>query len=537
MATVHRIVFRETAERVSLGILMKRIDGALARSKGRSDGGLSALIAAGQLESALADLQSPLASDAAALTDQLAELCLRTDFGDFSCVHDSVKRLACDLSVWTAVSDPEGFSYYALHPLDFADAMDRFDPHSPIALIGIRSIGTTLSGVALARLRKRSAIATRITVRPTGHPYERQTSFSAPQKRWLTEQQAAGARFIVVDEGPGLSGSSFLSVAESLVQHGIAPCQVMLLGTRMVDPEQLCSSNAAQRWRCFQFDAASSRIFARFANLTSLSGGNWRTRLLNPTIEWPASWTAMESAKFLSDDFRYIFKFEGLGNFGEHVHDRASAICESGFGPRAEQSGDGISRYEFIPGTPLTRQDLSTELLERIAEYCSFRAVAFRADSPDHGHIRNMVEFNFSQETGRSFEGIHSTVELPVIVDGRMHPHEWIRAGDGRVLKVDGAQHGQDHFLPGPTDIAWDLAGAIIEWNMDEGAALLLVESFRKRTGHDVSRRLPYFQVAYSAFRSGYCKMASEAVPDPREKSRLERSHLFYSAKMDRRSR
>jgi hypothetical protein len=31
------------------------------------------------------------------------------------------------------------------------------------------------------------------------------------------------------------------------------------------------------------------------------------------------------------------------------------------------------------------------------------------------------------------------------------------------VLKVDAVQHGDDHFLPGPTDIAWDLNPKMLE--------------------------------------------------------------------------
>ena len=45
-------------------------------------------------------------------------------------------------------SEPEGFAYYALHPGDFADVVRPFAGVDSVALIGIRSIGATLSGVA-----------------------------------------------------------------------------------------------------------------------------------------------------------------------------------------------------------------------------------------------------------------------------------------------------------------------------------------------------------------------------------------------------
>jgi len=57
-------------------------------------------------------------------------------------------------------------------------------------------------------------------------------------------------------------------------------------------------------------------------------------------------------------------------------------------------------------------------------------------------------------------------VEHRVFCDAHMMPHEWLELGDGRLLKLDGAAHGDDHFFPGPCDIAWDLAGTIVEWKL-----------------------------------------------------------------------
>src|SRR2546422_7936144 len=50
-------------------------------------------------------------------------------------------------------SPSEGFAYYALNPLDIAKpAQENVAPYRPAAVIGIRSIGTTLSAVATAAL-------------------------------------------------------------------------------------------------------------------------------------------------------------------------------------------------------------------------------------------------------------------------------------------------------------------------------------------------------------------------------------------------
>ena len=119
-----------------------------------------------------------------------------------------------------------------------------------------------------------------------------------------------------------------------------------------------------------------------------------------------------------------------------------------------------------------------------------------------------------------------------VIADGRMAPHEWIRSQDGTLIKVDASQHGDDHFFPGPTDILWDLAGAIVEWNMDADAEQYLLSRFRAKSGI-VPNRTQLFSMAYSTFRASYCKMALMGTGVECEKPWLERAYLFYREKID----
>ena len=44
-------------------------------------------------------------------------------------------------------------------------------------------------------------------------------------------------------------------------------------------------------------------------------------------------------------------------------------------------------------------------------------------------------------------------------MDNRMFPHEWL-ATRRSYIKTDGTDHHDDHFYPGPQDIAWDLAAS-----------------------------------------------------------------------------
>ncbi|HMH01842.1 MAG TPA: hypothetical protein VK555_10535, partial [Terriglobales bacterium] len=115
-----------------------------------------------------------------------------------------------------------------------------------------------------------------------------------------------------------------------------------------------------------------------------------------------------------------------------------------------------------------------------------------------------------------------------VAVDGRMQPHEWLRTSDGILLKTDASTHGDDHFFPGPTDIAWDLAGVAVEWNLHPNALEFLFARFARLTGNDLRRTLPTFMLAYSVFRLAWCKMATGSVMDSSEQLRLRIAYRRY---------
>jgi hypothetical protein len=108
---------------------------------------------------------------------------------------------------------PEGYAFYALHPALYAAAAARLPP-ADWRVIGIRSIGTGLAAVAASALRAPPPV----TVRPGGHPFSRELRL-APELK--AEWAAHDGSFAVVDEGPGLSGSSFGAVADALERLGV----------------------------------------------------------------------------------------------------------------------------------------------------------------------------------------------------------------------------------------------------------------------------------------------------------------------------
>jgi hypothetical protein len=526
-------IFRDCSEQVQTEALVERLSRLVERSA-LPDKALDALLAAGELECALSDVEDPACAVAANLTDRLALNFLQPDLQNSARCGASLHRIRETIRVSSAkISVPEGFAYYALHPAQFADAVPQLPPTGTTAIVGIRSIGTVLSAVSAASLSRRGWGVSRITTRPHGHPYDRFTQFSSEQLRWIRLHRALEAEFLVVDEGPGLSGSSFLSVAEALESEGVPAHRITLVGTREPDPCTLYARDAAERWQRFRFRCTSSDFYSRKPG-EAWGSGRWREQLFGSETHWPSSWPQMERLKFLVRGGSHVLKFDGFGRFGREVRERAALVFESGFGPIATDAGDGLTQYEFVRGRPLTRSDMSADVLERIASYCAFRAGAFRASSSGTNSLLKMALFNCHEELGVEPDLREESFDAnsPVIVDGRMQPYEWVRAADGNILKVDACSHGDDHFFPGPTDIAWDLAGVIVEWDLEKERASALLARYQELTGDNSAQRIRDFMIAYASFRLAFCKMASLAVSDPREQARLRNSQQLYRARL-----
>src|SRR5205823_3112487 len=163
-------------------------------------------------------------------------------------------------------------------------------------------------------------------------------------------EQNRGAQFLVVDEGPGRSGSTFLAIAEALSKTGVPRENITILGSREPDVSSLCTENAAARWREFRFIATTPSVNSRFDRCTYAGGGNWRELFLPAEENWPESWVQMERLKFISPDWKQLYKFEGMGPIGSAARERGHALAAAGFGPVASEAGDGFLAYQLVQG-------------------------------------------------------------------------------------------------------------------------------------------------------------------------------------------
>jgi histidinol-phosphate phosphatase family protein len=431
---------------------------------------------------------------------------------------------------------PEGFAYYALYPEMYAQAATRFvAAHRPaqVSVVGVRTIGTALSGVVAAALEARVADVASGTVRPRGHPFDRYVELSDAWRTWIRAR--ADGWFVVVDEGPGISGSSFASVTRALRESGVDPRRIALMPSWDAAAHQLSSEAGRRAWELYpRFVGSFERLWLASGALgrawggeiaADWSGGQWRS-YADAACRAAAVQPQHERRKYLvrqPDGAEILVKFAGLGRYQRGVVQAAVHASESGAGPRVVGVHGGFVGYERLAGVSLASAGVRRGEISQVARYIAGRPTA------EHAHagasvedLLEMVRVNVGESLGdhaaRRAAAIMSDngsamLAAPVVeTDNRMQPHEWLRVGD-RLVKTDGDGHHDDHFLPGAQNAAWDLAGALEELVRDADARALLMSEY-SRFARDalVGERLTAYRVAYLACRVGYCQLASDSL-------------------------
>ncbi|WP_223758168.1 hypothetical protein [Myxococcus sp. RHSTA-1-4] len=464
---------------------------------------------------------------------------------------------------------PEGYAFYALYPEAYLEAARAVPADGrPWRVIGIRGIGTGLAGVVAAGL----GTEVLCTVRPGGHPFERTLSLSPERAARLAEEARAGWRFAVVDEGPGLSGSSFGAVADFLESHGAAPESVTFFPSHAGDLGPQAQARHRERWaragKCVvDFEplllrlAEPSHALARWvedltgqaeAPLEDVGGGGWR-RLLLPEAEWPPVHLWQERRKYVSraGGRRWLLKFAGLGAHGARACLHARALAEAGFGVPVAGLRHGFLVQPWLEeARPLSMASSGVErqaLVERVGAYLGFRSHHFGPVGDECGasprELWEMARYNTEAALGREvasaleaweprLDGLAREIRRTV-TDNRMHAWEWLVLPGGRVLKADGVDHHRGHDLVGCQDLAWDLAGAAVELSLDADALGALCTAVECHKGHVPSPGvLRFHRHAYLAFQLGHHALAAASYDTraPDEAARLRRAADRYAA-------
>jgi hypothetical protein len=516
------LVFRDSRRLVSSQELLSELTRAVARAHEEP---LTALLLAAEVECALEDGAHEGAPVARQLSDALADSWLGLRQLVTPLAHELVMRLS--LPERLELKCAEGFAFYALEPAAYARAAARLRGPRDVCVVGVRTIGTSLSAIVRASLVHSGVPARRLTVRPSGHPWARVLELG-PAEREFVERGAPACDFVVVDEGPGRSGSTFLAVAEALERHGVPPARIRLLASHAIEAERLVAEDAPRRFARFGCEVVEP--WSPPPGAVDLSGGAWRSHV--DLGAWPPCWQMHERVKYLEADASRLHKFSGLSRYGAGVLERASLLAEAGLAPRVEQAEAGWLAYPWLAGRPAQSRFDGARAVEVLARYLAFRTAEIAGPAPPRGEIEAMARLNAEEGTGaRVPDDFELEVVRPVVCDGHMMPHEWLVVHDGFV-KTDGAEHGDDHFYPGPVDIAWDVAGTVVEWTLAPELEHALVRRYTELTGDDVRPRLDSYKLAYSALRLGVADFAERDAQDEDERSRWNAAKRHYAARV-----
>jgi hypothetical protein len=441
---------------------------------------------------------------------------------------------------------PEGFAHYAVYPELYAEAAKRvaaIDP-GPFRVLGIRTIGSALGAVVASVLRD----AAWMTVRPTGHPFERVVQPDEEASRALL---ASNGSYAVVDEGPGLSGSSFDAVARWLESRSVDRRRVWFLPSHPGEPGPKGRPGVRERWRSTRrevvpFDASFFRrsILGSDDALQDISAGAWRSVAFADTEQWPAANATYERVKYLVEDQqgRLLYKFAGLGRLGDAKLERARRLHRLGFTPEPLGLRRGFLIERWLEGRRLSveRTYDRKAFLDFVARYLCALALDPRPGGEGRRGatvrtLLDMARHNAAEALGSGYDRALDPLEAelsdldeqarPVATDNKMHAWEWLHTPDDAFVKTDALDHHAGHDLVGCQDIAWDLAGASVELGLDDPETGRLIEHLARVASRFVSRRrLRFYRVAYLAFELGRASLGLQAVADPMERERMQRS-------------
>ncbi len=440
---------------------------------------------------------------------------------------------------------PEGYAFYALFPEQYALAAERWlaDRRGPpgVALIlGLRTIGTSLGALVAARLRAAGWRSRCLTTRPRGHPFAREVVLP----RTATDGVDAA---LVVDEGPGLSGSSLLGAARALRRAGLATEQIALLPGHAGAPGLAAGEGARREWQRaarYHVPLAELRLEGSPWQGDDLGAGRWRAVACQGQA-WPPACPPFERPKYLLPGAApRLAKFAGLCA-GEHGLTRGEAararlIAQAAVtGAPAPELAHGFLVRPWLDGRLLRAEDLDGALLDRIGAHVA--AVAGAPLSPAEAEAAQTRLATMLLENARGLLGEAAALPVPLPApgqaragDGRLAPHEWLRSGSA-LIKLDAEAHDDDHTVVGPQPVAWDLAGACVEWALDEPARQRLLGAFTTAGGGSPSRgALRACRLAYAAFRGAQHALCRESCQDVAEAARLGGAVARYRAELRR---
>ncbi|MDX1952382.1 MAG: hypothetical protein SFY81_09360 [Verrucomicrobiota bacterium] len=438
---------------------------------------------------------------------------------------------------------PEGFAFYTLYPEQYMISLQKWVTNRtrrPVTVIGLRSIGTTLSAIAASFLRMKGWEVTRLTLRPFGHPYSREVTLPSP----LNRESFA----LILDEGPGASGSSMAAAAAALVNAGFSNHQIFFFPSHGNSPGSAATEETLSWWRKIERfftpledvkwkgrhltehlqDLTKANLLTSEPVVKDVSNGEWRYEVYPSEQEWPAVPLPFERTKYLIGSTEHlIWKFTGFAFNLDEVKNEAAGVMEC----------LGFQASTWIKESRVPKHSEAENYLSTLSAHLMARTgPKLPSEDREQAIIRlqEMLYWNLWESLGAQaadkckdwFTSLNVFPSRNSYVDGRMAPWEWRVLKSGVLIKVNERTHVQDHSSIGPQSILWDVAGLIIEWKMKLPleAALLKQSKIQEVT----TPELVFYLLSYTAFRIGQTKFTHDGTTQLSEKARQNKAYQEY---------
>lgn len=462
---------------------------------------------------------------------------------------------------------PEGYAYHGLYPEQYIDAAHAWarahapEPNGYTLVVGLRTIGTSMTAAVAAALNACGYATVTTTLRPSGHPYARTASIDG---RLVHDARAA----LIVDEGPGRSGSSMAAAAHALVEAGLPRGRIAFLPSHAGEPGPEAAEDIRAWWReTPRYVAASwsGKDTGLIAGLVTpfvgddiiervddIGGGLWRHHAYGDETQWPAVCAAFEAPKFLytmRSGRQWLAKFAGLNLVGPNVRSAAQyaaqqmqRTAELGMGLMPCGVAEGFIITPWLQGRRITPHDANAHVLAELGRHVAL-SVGKQLSSQEYEAalmrlrdivLRNVALMLSADDVATAQRSVERA--LPDLLrrppprasgDGHMAPHEWIRTHAEGLCKTDNAGTTLDGTYIDMQADSWDLAGIAVEWGLQDEAYTKVLQAYRAAGGATHSDvELNLHRLAYAAFRAGQCALGMDV--DTTERDRLTHALARY---------
>lgn len=467
---------------------------------------------------------------------------------------------------------PEGFAYNALYPEQYCAATWAFigarkaKLQGAVLIVGVRSIGTTLSAIVASALDCAGIDNHRITVRPSGPTNARELVL---EKNVLNGVSHA----IVVDEGPWQSGSSMASVGFALERLGLPRSALAFMPSHKNGPGPKATPEVRTMWNevatfavpvtapIFGGRTLREHLNHELANTLGvraelLPDEDWRRLAYESTGDWPPSRGRFATSRYrvATTSGSLALEFGGIATIdGQSMASQALAASEQrtfgGFAPAPIGMVAGFIARPWLDGVALRKADVDETLLHSLSHYVAAMAgtpldavtlAAAQLRRADWA-ARHLADALGDSAGKRAAAYVEAGSVLPVAwtrasFDYDLAPRCWMRTHEGALARIGSAATAHGHTVVGVQPVLWDVASLLVEWELGRKEARIVVGDVEQALG---GTRLPRpalraFMLAYIAFKLGELAACQAEADDAAELSRIHDAIGAYCKQIDR---